>query len=138
MALAGVRCLRRRRSAAYRIVGAQGEFFRASFEPAGGLGKAIFFGPFDDRATFANADGSGDRLELPRLGDCNWVERTALCLRWKSGQRNQVVVLSDEGQQFSVTTHDTSFWPATAQLTRHRLFYIAHEGGLYVVDHRTP
>ena len=87
---------------------------------------------------FANADGSGGRLELPRVGDCNWVERTALCLRWESGQPNQVVVLTDEGHQFSVTTHDTSFWPATAQLTRHRLFYIAHEGGLYVVEHRRP
>jgi hypothetical protein len=121
-----------------RTVGAAGQFFGASFEPSGGLSKAFFIGPYGGHATLANADGSGPWLQLPHVGECGWVGRTALCLRWASGEPNQAIVITDEGQQLATGTHDTSNWPTTAQLTAHRLFCISEVGGLYVLEYRTP
>jgi hypothetical protein len=115
-----------------------GAFFGVAFEPPGGLGKALFISEYQDAAVLANANGSGDPLQLPRIGECNWVDRAALCLRWSSGKPNQLVVVTDEGQQLSVTSHDTSNWRTTGQLTAHRLFYVSYSGGLCVMDYRKP
>ena len=106
------------------------------FEPAGGLGKAFFYRAYDNEPlTIANADCS-DARDLPPM-NCEWKGRTALCLRW-SNTPYQTILLSDEGQQLSVLTHDTSNYGTTAQLTQHRLFYIGAAGGLYVLEYRKP
>ena len=103
-----------------------------SFEPSGGQDKAIFWA--GERTWLANADGTGDWLQLTSAAWCQWSARTAVCrvshpdpLTMSS---SDVYAVTDDGKQVVTLARNTI---SSAVIDR-SLFYIHSTGGLYVVD----
>lgn len=108
------------------------EASRPNFEPSGGLDKAVF----NDSGSvwLANADGTGDWLQLSPSYGCEWAGRTALCLSYHDDPLSisslDVTPLTDDGRMPGVLARDVVDYRVRAQ----KLFFVRSAGGLYVAD----
>jgi hypothetical protein len=95
-----------------------------TFEPAGGLGRAAFR-TRSGKLWFASADGTADWTLIAANSDgCEWAGRTALC-RVAGG----ITAVPDDASQI-VPVAPASLW----RVVGGHLFYVAHGGGLFVID----
>ena len=97
------------------------------FEPAGGFGKAIYFGSAFNTSAIANADGTGWK-EIPAACMTMWIGHTALCRgdsTWHFAVGDQWGKIADGVRDWSLS-HD-----------QRRLYFTA-AGGLYVTNIPAP
>jgi hypothetical protein len=118
--------------------------FGVLFEPPGGLGKAIFYGPDATGTSFnsliANADGTGDWLHLPPKVFCNgWAMHTAICWAYQDTYLNppyDIIIVTDDGKQAGTVAQRVIAFDFAP--TARKFYYLTTSGGLYAVDNPRP